>query len=668
MSLTDPQQLVNALFHFEKRETLIRDLTLTPISGENRFHKLVMAFWLGSGVTRNPLLVDFCSDTKTILSYLDWGYYCILTINRHISLLQNEGSVYQALNHIMTVFFLYYNDHYSSLLKAPKVLFYPLIHGFNELPTTLMGNQQDSQILENTKKLCLGLLSELMLWQNSEQPPSPRSTQGLFCEFSEHVMWPSYFLSNARKAIIRSVTSASLPIHAFNIPIAWPPSLIDIYKFLLPGHDGMILEGTYLGRKDQNTDTVVLVLIAQLQAEHSYLSLFIHSLPELFHATVVLINHRNFSLHSSGRAENLNEISLDIESFAHHFMSRGKSLVLYGMCGSAGPMLLAAKRLLEANIPFKIIIDRFARNYRSFYDYKTVKRGRDWLNVSVKDPLKRSAYPQFMQAFLVCIILNYWVRLLCLFLARIPSHFDTIINQIPETDLLILQAKGPKLSPDGKPAFEDMLIHPENELRNVVKTRRNQRKSQLDSLKNRCLELKLSLKYHPSLGLVFQQLSIFFDLGLQLISNEKLTGSEFLSQSHSNKDIHAIPFSLLSTRKSPPIDKFISGFFSKPSDPSIRHIRLLNSSLQEAIGRSFQLSHPETETDDLELFTQSLGSLFDEIAMHADYIANLADRLVMANMLNIADIVQTFHDMTQTDALCSLLPNNSDATNQPPSP
>ena len=152
-------------------------------------------------------------------------------------------------------------------------------------------------------------------------------------------------------------------------------SELSIQKIILSAADGTILDGLYVGEKNETSKTLVLSLIGHFASEHTYLANNIYKFQDLFDSDMVFINHRNFSFRSNKLACHPMDLANDIVSFVKYFKQR--DIVLYGMCGGAAQMLLAAKILSEQNIRYKIIIDRFASRYIDFIDYKTQKRSWD---------------------------------------------------------------------------------------------------------------------------------------------------------------------------------------------------------------------------------------------------------------------------------------------------
>lgn len=641
MPLIAPESIAAALTHFDKREALIRELAFSPVDGEDSYYKWILAFWLGSSTTRSVLLCAFKDDALAISPYLDWGYYCALTITRHMSLLQKESPAHAAFHHILLQFFLHYNEHYSSLKQAPKVIFYPLIHAFHEWNPGMDTPCEDKKIFADTRDMCLELLTQLMRWERVKSGLVAVTTKPFLLDFSS---W------HIRQNVMRFITSRAQPVHSFNEAHTEFLSF-DMYKFLLPAQDGMILEGVRIRPKGKESNVVVLALFAQFQAEHNFINLFNGEISRLFNTDVVLINHRNFSLHSSKRAETMHDIALDIVSFVRYFADCGKSVVLYGHCAGAGAMLLASHHLMARHIPFKIIVDRFAARYTSFLEYKTIKRGSDWLRNN-PDGLLTEAYTQFLPRLVVMIYLSYLLSLFILYITQTPCRFDNIINRIPETDLLILQAKGPKVLPsesgEPKPRFEDMLIHPDNDLRRAVKTQRMQRKVLLKTLKENGVLLSGMVEFFPEMKLLFQQVTAFFDDCLQCVSNEKLTLPAISDDCQHPRDIHSIPLSFLDTRYHVSIGRFVSGFYSKSTVSSLQSMQLLDQSMKSRLQQAFLHHAPSSkERAFLGQFTAGLNTFFNLIHRHEAYLVSLADRLIRMGKHNIIPDIQGLHDLSQ---------------------
>ncbi|CAM2949274.1 hypothetical protein [Legionella worsleiensis] len=678
MQLIAPALLVNALDHFELRELLIEDLTLAPAEDTNSYAKWIMAFWLGSSITRNALLASFNKETLAVCPYLDWGYFCVLTIDRHLSLLQKDSQAYRILHRISASFFLHFNEHYTCLQQAPKVLFYPLIHGVGALSVIPDCSVEEKKIVMSAKILCVELLSQLMRWTQITPFMNPVTSTPLFTPRPFSIKHNRF---NLKQHITELLTSSCMPLHpfspqSFEIERVAMPTL-SIYKFLLSGHDGVILEGLRIRQRQKHSDTTVLALVGQLQLEHGYIHQIQHTLPEFFNAEVVLINHRNFSLHASKRADTLGDIVLDVIAFAKHEVSRKKSLVLYGMCGGAGPMLFVAEHLMKHQIPFKIILDRFAESYSSFYDYKTINR-RNHLVKQIRNEVSLCHFQHSPFLWLLLDVMAYWFVLLALCIVRIPSRFDSIVQQIPECDLLILQAKGPKTlqsplckSSDSRKCssklravFVDMMVHPEHELRNTVKDQRNQKKLVLKTLKRDALMLISCVTYDPGLECLFKRFRDFFDACLQCIANEKLTLTTSVETARP-LDIHCLPLTFLGTRNHLPVSQFIYGFYAKPSMPSAHSINLLDSSVIESLIKRVEAHYCDKESEYSKQFSSFLNAFITRIKNNASFIGNLADRLAITSQHNLVCIIQELKDGAQPIRQIESESNFNQLSNQP---
>ncbi|KTC99033.1 hypothetical protein Lgee_1299 [Legionella geestiana] len=659
MQLTANSLLLKALTDFNVREKLVAELSLTSEDlGDACFYKWIMAFWLGSSVSRSLLLQAFRSEVLPVIPYLDLGYYCLLTIERHRSLLDSKSSASHVLYLVAARFLLYYNTHFSSLREAPKVFFYPLILAFDELSITSDSLPFEREMYKSAKTHCLGFLAQMMrATDRTELLPLP--PQPFFVNFGK----PVSYWARLRQQIVRAVASGPLSTLPFSEGSEEMSSLL-VYKFLLPAHDGVVLEGVHMRQRETHRDVTVLVLIGKVQTEHLQLSRVRYGLPEFFKAEVVFINHRNFSLHSSKRAESLNDIALDIVTFAKHTLSRGKSVVLYGMCAGAAPMILAAERLMQQKIPFKLIVDRFADRYTSFFDYKTIKR-HGHLMEGYTNGLIRPFYLHALFPLSVITFLAYWFVLLAFFIGRVPSRFDTIINQIPVTDLLIFQARGPKThrlvcfdKPETgadtpkmlsvvTPNVVDALIYPEHDLRHSAKARREANKFLLKSLKRYALTLSAFFEPHQITHAVFQRFAIFFDACLQCISNEKLTTPVVDDCRMQPYDIHTVGLPLLATRHNVPLSRFIHGFYSRPAHASVQTIKGLDAALQERVKAAFLASLPEKAPEVIHRFSAVFYVFFNTLENHADYIGNMADRLTFTGEQNIAVIIEELHAISQ---------------------
>ncbi|HEL8449298.1 TPA: hypothetical protein U0D73_002282, partial [Legionella pneumophila] len=78
-----------ALSHFEDRSDLIKQLDLSSDNDKNSFYKWVLAFWLGSNITREKIIKHPLYIKCEV--FIDLGYSCILVLDKQMSLLKQNS-------------------------------------------------------------------------------------------------------------------------------------------------------------------------------------------------------------------------------------------------------------------------------------------------------------------------------------------------------------------------------------------------------------------------------------------------------------------------------------------------------------------------------------------------------------------------------------------------
>ncbi|QRN03320.1 hypothetical protein GH742_05255 [Legionella sp. MW5194] len=410
-----------------------------------------------------------------------------------------------------------------------------------------------------------------------------------------------------------------------------------VEKFFIQTRDGTVLEGLSVKEKNKSNKTVVLALIGHFQAEHSYLNTSFYAFQALFDTQLVIINHRNYSSRSNKFAAHPQELAEDVVAFAHYFVERKQRVVLYGMCGGAAHMILAANSLLHQKIPFKLIADRFAQRYIDFTDYKTLSRFRDHLN-TFPEGFKPRGLPAFCQnpLFVYCLTFFLFITLFllsksALVLTKAAIDFGQLIQIIPETDRLILQAKGKKSAPGHEPLSTDMIVHPQNDLRNAVKEKRKQRKSLLNKLAELCLKAAGHAVFSQEIQQIFLTLFQRFHQCLELISNEKLMDD---ANTATVRDLHSRKLYTLTTRNKLPIHQLITGFFRQPSQSFQPVIDSLIPYSSKTIVAALEhlYGHSPSLASHFLAFAKHLALFLQELKVNESFLVAMADRLTSTQL------------------------------------
>lgn len=146
-----------ALSHFNDRNNLIKQLDLSSDGDNNSFYKWVLAFWLGSNITRekiikHPLYIK-CE------AFIDLGYSCILVLDKQMSLLKQNSLAYKILQKNLFEIIQHYNDNYPLLTQNPQTLFSFFANILAKIDSKVCEDISHRKILELTQNTCLAELS-----------------------------------------------------------------------------------------------------------------------------------------------------------------------------------------------------------------------------------------------------------------------------------------------------------------------------------------------------------------------------------------------------------------------------------------------------------------------------------------------------------------------------
>lgn len=235
--------------------------------------------------------------------------------------------------------------------------------------------------------------------------------------------------------------------------------------------DGVILDGLLVQNNNKLSETVVLALVGHFQSEDKWHTHADYQV--MFDSDVVFIDHRNLSIRADRWAQDQEELARDVIQFVKYFQRHGKQTVLYGMCGGAAQMILAANLLTKEKIPFKLVIDRFFSKYTNFFDIITITRW--FVNSTNRGRLLLLMLMPFYAIIKALIKLN-------VLLAKANYNFAERIRALPENDVLILQAKSKRHADKPEPDYTDFFVHPKNDIRFALKDRRQLHKKILRNL------------------------------------------------------------------------------------------------------------------------------------------------------------------------------------------
>jgi hypothetical protein len=230
---------------------------------------------------------------------------------------------------------------------------------------------------------------------------------------------------------------------------------------------------------------------------------------------------------------------------------------------------------------------------------------------------------------------------LLFYLANSNINFGKILAGLPKNDVMVLQARSGKRADNETPVYTDMLVHPENDLRNVLKQRRHADKVILKEMANRCFEIYRWLEacnnasHMESIRGIFLALKLFFDNCIQLIADEKLL---IPSERSDVMDLHSCKLYILGTRHHLPMKRFLRGFFSADGNRSQNVIHQLLSFTQSHIMRVV------TQEFTAELINQFIVKL----NKHRDLISHMSGRVHASELGNVNVSLRALLQFLQT--------------------
>lgn len=146
-----------ALSHFNDRNNLIKQLDLSSDSDNNFFYKWVLAFWLGSNITREKIIKHPLH--MKCKAFIDFGYSCILVLDKQMSLLKQNTVAYKILQKTLFEITQHYNENYPLLTQNPQTLFSFFANILTKIDSKVCEDISQRKILELTQNTCLAELS-----------------------------------------------------------------------------------------------------------------------------------------------------------------------------------------------------------------------------------------------------------------------------------------------------------------------------------------------------------------------------------------------------------------------------------------------------------------------------------------------------------------------------
>lgn len=567
-------------------------------------------------------------------------YYCMLILDKRISLSDQKSSVFTLLNQCQQHLMEYYNNNYLSLTEQPHDFISHLQSIIIKMDESVIQHPQQRDLARKTKQYCLMELGRTIT-QGPEKMKTPlKSTMQVTNNPSSLRMLLS------RNAVLTYVNQKITDsYHLFNFYLS-PPTLDNNHKsqkIFIQARDGVILEALLVKNKQSLSNTVILLLVGHFQSEHQYLSESFDSFHRLFNNDIVFINHRNYSPRSGRFATSPYEIADDIVEFVNYFDQKRKNIILYGMCGGSAHMILAANRLTIKKIPFKLIVDRFFCQYSQSLDFKSTYRHHTYYKKYIAPKYDSLLLASFHEAKIMLFLLQFLLLSLLLKIillaGNIKINFAEKIRLIPENDLLLLQARSKKCVGAIEPECTDLFVHPKNELRYSIKDRRQKNKIILKKLVTDCQQVAYLEIGTNEMQQIFLQLADCFKQYIQLIDNEKLTSD--IKPLNCPLDLHSAKLYELTTRNKLPLQQFLGGFFAKPTQRCDTNIAALSAYAFTDILTAFNRLDPDPKSMTNFSKAEALNRLLTCVKEHESFICHVGNRLMATGLNNMNTILQT---------------------------
>ncbi|ASQ44647.1 hypothetical protein [Legionella clemsonensis] len=618
--LANKQILIKAQSSLAIKNYLINQLNSVSQSDKHRLFKYALAFILGSSLKINHLFNEKPTFKK---SYLHSFYNCFLLLEyeatSHASTYPN---ILEIIRRCQTSLLLHFNRRYRLLLESPENLLKYWREAVNQLEY-FTADRIEKTILKKIADRCQIELSIELIKEDKIAIKTFRS-------FGKASV--SNYLHRMVIEAISQKSDAKLifPLHS--------SSQYELKHIFVKNDNGIILDALHVSKIGVHSKTVVLMQFASMRPEEFYLFYNLENYYKLFNTDVVFIKNRNASSRSSQAALHSAEVAQDIIAFVNHYKKQA-NIVLYGMCGGAPHMIVAAESLCKQKIPYKLIVDRFASSYSNFYQLHTVVRFL-WFNTHFIKDRPDVGKPKKFQALAMFFLLITPLMLILSTLARPlfklskeTINYGNIVRSLPESDVLILQGKEKKEVDDNALSI-DFAIPTINSLRYAVKDLRQLKKNTLFILQQKSLNLSLHFATdYFDLTIVFTRYADFFKTCLKLISNEKLTLDPKPAQI---TDIHSQHLFALTTRHHLPVRQFVTGFF-KPipvtvnfdSIPIYETGLIINALPPSAI----------TNTDEVTA-AEELSSFLQIVNDNSTWLCRMADRVLATYEENIGKTIE----------------------------
>ncbi|MDR3441604.1 MAG: hypothetical protein P4L65_01165 [Legionella sp.] len=618
--LLKTEQLKALIEHLEERNSVIRELSQTDELDANKTARFILAFWLGNSVLLSRILSANVNESELIR-----GYLCVLELDKKIGQLMQLNPHQQAVTCLRTCqleLLLYFNSNYSLFNDNPNLFFAEFKKIIQKIDSQSASTASETALLIESQKECLTLLSQDALNTN------------LITRSKPHLSSLVVLRSNLTEFMVRKI-SVNYNLRLFVSEQSDTKYSLSVQ--LIQGNNGILLEGLLIENRRCISDTIVLAQIARTPFQSAYFKDSAQEFGAFFGTKVLLLNHRNYSSRFGGEAQRISDLAQDVFDTAMHFHKLKQKIVLYGMCGGVPHTVLAAYLLRRNNIPFKLIVDRFATDYSAFRSSNTLIR-QMYLQYVQDSELCFASTTDLLQArlYLFAQIIYGLLIYLVLALTRTNINGAQIIRLLPSEDVLLLQARAPKKAA----AFVDFMIHPTHEMRRSVKDRRHSIKAVFKNLIEACGIMKGLITDNDPLQKMFMGFSCCFHSFLKLIDDEKLTFDAALP-SNQVHDLHGAHLYQLATRSGLPLKHYVRGFFAAPTKDCMPQLNQLHSSSKE---ETLNVLKKIYQADGLDAFSDHFSYFLSELVRHKVLIGQFANRAFTTNQMDMTKPLQYLLD------------------------
>lgn len=636
------KHLARAASDYSHRNRVIRELN-NP-DDKKAIYKRVLCLWLGSNLLDVFQKDLFSEETRKLVVF---GYYCFIILDKFISTTAHTSPEFDILRQCRKRLLNYLNIHHVLLTENPQKFFENfknILEKMNVGIDLLIPNQQE--FVRKVRDLCLNEINRFLTSNITDWNPL-NDTKVKLNDASSASSLRELFQSDTCKMLANQV--ATLPTaYAFFQDIPTAESPLKINKLFIQAKDGTILDGLMIENTSQPSNVKILALIGHFQVEHNYFSNCLVRFQQMFGHDMVFINHRNYSMRSVRYAKTTEELAHDVVEFAEHFASRNNQVVLYGMCGGAAHVILAADILKKKNIHCKVILDRFFITYSSCLDIKTMMRA---MYAELVNKFHNNKYKFIINLLYSSVVFSYLLliltlgRRILLRFANADLDFRNIVRQLSENNILVLQAKSKKRIGESFPKFTDLFVHPKNDMRFALKDKRHQNRKTLKELNEQCERLRMLLRSKSDMVNVFIKLADHFKKCLELIDNEKLTTFGYTDKV---VNLHAHRLFELTTRNNMPLKQFLTGFFSKPSEPCDQALASITACSYADIHSALNKLelYSSSKDDDNSEVAQELHLFLSTLKQNEVFICNMGNRLMTTGCGNFT---KTLQDLLATE-------------------